>query len=67
MLDVSDNALRALGLRALLEGVRAQQALVGLDLASCRLGHPNHPSPNPNPTSNPNPNPNPDPDPNLTL
>ena len=38
MLDVSDNELRAHGLRALLEGVRAQQALVGLDLASCRLG-----------------------------
>ena len=38
MLDVSDNELRAHGLRLLLEGVRAQQALVGLDLASCRLG-----------------------------
>ena len=38
VLDVSDNDLRAHGLRALLEGVRAQQTLVGLDVAACRLG-----------------------------
>ena len=37
MLDVSDNTLSARGLRALLEGLRAQQTLTALDVGSCRL------------------------------